>query len=366
MKKAILILCITSIALSALAQNKSITVSNNPQAPAQFSNLITAINSANAGDTILVYGSTSPYTGNEQGQIILTKRLQIIGARHTLADANNLATIINAILIINPSADSTLLRGIRFPLAIVTPNNTGETKNITVENCYVGDITLQSLNGFGAAGGFKNLTVKNSIIGGNIKTSGTSPLVAQNNTFIGNIILTISISDLAPNMARFISNHILCPQNNNNNNHLNNVSGTLFQNNLFLFFNRISNNSQNNTFVNNTFVGLGIPQNNIDNVFLNNSEGPLPAMINFPSNSLALFNISTFHNPNFDYRLLDEFVGKSAASDGGEVGIYGNTGLVFSRFGESAPSLTDLRLQNFNVPAGSSNTLRFRLVPPKN
>jgi len=74
MKKSITLLAI--LAFVILNLNATVrTVSNNPDIPAQYNNLQTAIDACAAGDTILVSGSATSY-----GTITIRKKLVLIGA----------------------------------------------------------------------------------------------------------------------------------------------------------------------------------------------------------------------------------------------------------------------------------------------
>jgi hypothetical protein len=63
------------VAMTGMAWATVLTVSNNPDRPAQFTQVDPAIAAAAAGDTIYVYGSLTTYN-----DFIINKRLVVIGA----------------------------------------------------------------------------------------------------------------------------------------------------------------------------------------------------------------------------------------------------------------------------------------------
>ena len=68
------ILALAAVLLSFTASATTWTVSNNPNKPAQYTSLQTAIDSAAIGDTLLISGSPNSY-----GSLSLTKQLHLIG-----------------------------------------------------------------------------------------------------------------------------------------------------------------------------------------------------------------------------------------------------------------------------------------------
>ncbi|MBI4658765.1 MAG: hypothetical protein HY735_07930 [Verrucomicrobia bacterium] len=69
------------ISSSALAQNRVLTVDNNPGAVAMFKNITDAYEAAKGGDTILLAGSPNQY-----GQLVIKKRLNLVGPGYYLAE----------------------------------------------------------------------------------------------------------------------------------------------------------------------------------------------------------------------------------------------------------------------------------------
>ena len=72
MKFTLLFILLTCIVTNGFA--KIHTVSNNPDRPAQFTQVNPAINAASAGDSIYVYGSLTNYN-----DFTITKRLKSLG-----------------------------------------------------------------------------------------------------------------------------------------------------------------------------------------------------------------------------------------------------------------------------------------------
>jgi len=87
------ILAIVSIHLFATVR----TVSNNPDIPAQYDNLQTAIDASAAGDTLLVSGSATTY-----GDITIRKKLVLFGAGYNNPYGYN--SIINSLYLVRQNA----------------------------------------------------------------------------------------------------------------------------------------------------------------------------------------------------------------------------------------------------------------------
>lgn len=96
MKKSITLLTILAIAI--LNVNATVrTVSNNPDIPAQYTNLQAAIDASAAGDTILVSGSATSY-----GDVTIRKKLVLFGAGYNNPYGYN--TIINSLYLVRQNA----------------------------------------------------------------------------------------------------------------------------------------------------------------------------------------------------------------------------------------------------------------------
>lgn len=81
MKNTILLLISTLGSLAGLLHAKTITVDNRVGSVAMFSNLQSAINAADPGDTILIAGSPNGY-----GDANIGKSLKLVGAGYFLAE----------------------------------------------------------------------------------------------------------------------------------------------------------------------------------------------------------------------------------------------------------------------------------------
>lgn len=96
MKKIFILFAILGIAI--LNVNAVVrTVSNNPDIPAQYSNLQSAIDASAAGDTILVSGSATTY-----GDVTIRKKLVLFGAGYNNPYGYN--TIINSLYFVRQNA----------------------------------------------------------------------------------------------------------------------------------------------------------------------------------------------------------------------------------------------------------------------
>jgi hypothetical protein len=115
MKKFSIFIFFICLMIAIKLDAKQWTVSNNPNMPAQFSSVQTAIDSAAAGDTIFVYNSPNQY-----GSVNVTKKLHIIGAGYWgVWVSGRERTSLSPITIL---ADSVMIEGIHGNLTLGSIN----------------------------------------------------------------------------------------------------------------------------------------------------------------------------------------------------------------------------------------------------
>jgi hypothetical protein len=238
---------------------KTITVSNNPSSPGQFTNVQTAINDAGTvnGDIILIQGSATNYP-----DITITKSLKIYGAGAYRSTPSNIAS---TIVTINVSANNVSISGMFFGVMNINAGVTGtkleysvcnnvlhinSSNNIIVNNrlpyirltnlCsntlilnnvlgYISDYTGSTI--------FSNIIIKNNIFrGGNDVTTGTNygsatafegfgtmaALQIYDNIFYKTGLGTIGNSSFSNNIFTTITTATVSANNNTN---INNVFG---------------------------------------------------------------------------------------------------------------------------------------------
>ncbi len=249
------------------AQN-IITVSSSSGFAADFTNLQEAIDSAFAGDIILLHGGI--YENSLSNRITLTKRLQIYGTGYFLTEnpqtqSNPVPATINSSMYFEAGSAGSIIAGLNISSFVyVRENNISlircyaefglnfsntRPNNTLIQQCYLGGIIYASTssdisgiiirNSFidGYIGPIKNSIIENNIIAGVQGSCSSTP----ENTVFNNNIFTYTDSDPLPN----------CSFNLN-----------IFKNNLFvrnddspLDYN--GGNNQINVALTDLFVGAG-------------------------------------------------------------------------------------------------------------
>ena len=162
MKQTILLLMATLGSLAGLLHAKTITVDNRVGSVAMFSNLQSAINAADHGDTILIAGSPNSY-----GDVAIGKRLKLVGSGYFLTEnqidgITKQSSFIKSITfgahssetfqsnpngseIIGLHVDSVGSAGLNW-VSIEGLNYSGNVSGIIMDSCRIGGITNSFLN----------------------------------------------------------------------------------------------------------------------------------------------------------------------------------------------------------------------------
>jgi len=348
--KNFLTISIILISMSLSAQ-AVLTVDNNQGAAAQYSDLQTAINAANVGDTIYVQPSPNGY-----GNIIITKTLSIYGIGHIPELNAGLSASIN-IINFNNDAPNTKLSGLQIS-KIQFNNSGGNNHDVVITNNRIGSIdgnnTTSAANNMVISGnyfkGFYNIDNKNSqnwIITNNLfEQTSINPMhnpfgkFNATTTFSNNIILTRQNGDANQSIELF-----------------NNCDGTQISNNIFLFtganvsnFNLGTNTalsfSNNLTFNYNSILDALPGTNNLDNTD--------PLFTNFNENT----NLNTTTN---DFQLQAGSPAVNAGTDGNDLGVF-NGGFPFNLRGypTELPYLTEFTIFNTSVDPGGTLNINFK------
>lgn len=213
MKKPILLLFVLCAAALVQAQN-IITVNNQPSFDADFTSLQTALDSAQAGDIIMLHGSSTSY-----GSIQVRKRVVIIGPGYLLGEndapytqANPLsAQIANLTFVSNANgswdASGSLITGVTVTNTLSTSVASQTPINFTIQRCklhytaisnYVTAIFKENYFDYNGSSGFytlsapgiNNIQLYNNIIRrvGNanmLNTNDQGSGIADHNVFVG-------------------------------------------------------------------------------------------------------------------------------------------------------------------------------------
>ncbi|MEL6675603.1 MAG: hypothetical protein AAFR61_25570 [Bacteroidota bacterium] len=354
-----LILCPIFICQIWLGYGGTWTVSNNPAIPAQFTSIPAAIASAASGDTILVSGSPTSYSGS----ITINKAISIIGAGYN--PNLGLTTSLNLLIV---SRSNVFLSGFKVNQIRLTGQNAPANliENVTITRCDVALLIVQGLtNNSGSSAVLKRFTVRNNLledvtlsgnysnryttldsvwisnniftqfgrIGGANALTGTDKLIVEHNLFIGGNVPNKSVFG-----DYFFQNYL---------------DNAVIKDNIFyasdpqgcqncLYFNNL-------TFQNGANDTLPAPAGN-NNIYSQN-----PLFGNFPVNGASF-------NYQFDFSLLPNSPAINAASDGTNIGISGG-GQPFEIGAPPAlPKITDLTLFHTAIPENGSLQIEFKAI----
>jgi len=347
-----LITFITILLTIGLSAQNVITVDNNQGAGAQYSDLQTAINNANAGDIIYVQPSPNGY-----GNININKTLSIYGIGHIPELNAGLTASINYINF-NNDAPNTILSGLHI-FGIQFNNNSGNNNNVVITHNRIsrvlGNVTTMAANNIVISGnyfvdGFYNIDINSSqnwIITNNLfEHTSTNPIfnsfadLNTTTTFSNNIVLTRQNGDSNQSIELF-----------------NNCQGTHINNNIFLFtganvsnFNLGTNNalsfSNNLTYNYNTTLDALNGTNNLDNTD--------PLFTSFNSN--ASLNITTNN-----YELQSGSPAENAGTDGNDLGVFnGNFPFNLRGYPTELPYLTEFTIFNTSISAGETLNINIK------
>jgi hypothetical protein len=343
MKKSILFLAI-SLLCALYTHATVITVSNNPNNPAQYSDLQTAIDAASAGDTIYVHGSTEDY-----GSITIKKMLVLIGSGF---NPNNQFDYISKLQLIkldigtasNPSG--TIIKGLYIH---------------TISNTYAGN-------------GIDNITISDNRITSKIEIAGRSDTNLSESWLIKNNVIRTIAGDSY--YGKYFGNSLI----------INNIityylmylkrSSILISNNLFyggymsnllyctlnnnIFYGTSTDNADYCTFNNNISIGGSQTTFIYDhNTGGNNLEDVDPQFMSVTSSGFSYDD---------DYRLKATSPGKNAGTDGTDIGIYGGS-YPFPAFGDALytgmpdiPQILEMNIMNSSLKATDSLAVQVKAV----
>jgi len=330
MKKFITPIILIALCATFSVSAKVITVSNAPNSPGQYTSLQTAIDSANAGDTIYVHGSSTSY-----GNVTIEKRIILLGTGHNPSKTNPLVSEIGNIQLDTISgvsgASGTKIAG--FKLNRVSGYaGVGGTKNIIIQrNYFISSGTKISITGAGWA-------IENNIISSStVNANNHSTIVFRNNIFNSSYISTSNQSTV------LVVNNIFLGSTSA----LSTVSNALIANNIFSGSTPNGMNVNANTFSNNITYQT---TSDIIPIGTNTGSGNFvaqnPQFMNVPTNS---FNYS------YDFSLDTISPGINAGTDGTDIGAYGGSMPFVDMTGSPAiPQMKFVTILNPVIPVGDS------------
>ncbi len=213
MKKFFILFAILAIAI--LNVNAVVrTVSNNPDIPAQYNNLQTAIDASAAGDTILVSGSATSY-----GTITIRKKLVLFGAGYNNPYGDNCLITYLYLVRQNASigASGSKISGfyIQYGTYLQGTFTSGMPSEKKMENVVIERCRMQYFGFDNSDVTYTNDTIRNCLIQssyGYFSSASYNNIIIHNNIFDGFYMYQNSAADLS---SVFFRNNVVLNYNSN-------------------------------------------------------------------------------------------------------------------------------------------------------
>ena len=331
---------------STIINAQIITVDNNLNSAAQYTDLQEAIDDANSGDTLYISGSGTTY-----GTVVLliNKPLVLIGAGINSENPAEKQTSINNIQFTEDGASGCVFQNLIFSGGI-NYHDTIDISNIVVRRCKLNSINIAS-NSY-------NWLIENNIILGRINRVGGPPypsdIIIRNNIFYNG---SISISNFKFGSI-YIYNNLFLGQAGGP---LVNLIDVTIKNNIFYYSIQVSGGSLGTT------KEHSLIRNNLS--FGTNFlfGGPGDDGSNQITDPLFIDGDENFSFLN-DYRLQDGSPALTASSSGEEIGIFGGVAPFpldlatefFSNPNISIPLITEMEILSSDVPLDGSFEVQLK------
>lgn len=336
MKKITSTLVYLLLTVSAFATQ--ISVSNSPQNPGQYSSIGAAITAAAAGDTLLVHPTSASY-----GNFTINKKLVIIGGGFNVQKTNPFYTTFGSITLA-AGCDGSKFYGFRASHFI----DVFQLNNLPLDSLFFEDLFLTNYIIFNYAHP-TNMVVRNCIIDySNLNNDVNSSVTFSHCIFEGS----------GPSNSNGSLLVEYCLFQGNSTSHLNSVSGAVVQNCIF-YDGAISSSITLSTF--NNCMSFNLSPNTLPpgtNIGSGNQSGVDPLFVNNPINAAFSYSL--------DYNLQAGSPALTAATDGGEIGIYGGPNPTFSLSGEplNSPIIRDFTITNAAIPVNGNLDIDVTITKP--
>ena len=320
------------------------TVSNDPNQPAQWSNLQMACDSASVGDTIYVQGTATNY-----GTVHIKKKLHLIGAgikpegNYLYGYPSQVSTIFLDTVNFISGSTGTTLEGLT--VSSIYLNYSG-LKNVRIlRNKIIGELRNYSsyYNYTQHAFSVSNILIVNNLFKAPLFLLNTTNVIVMNNIFASTLYYA--------NSSTIISNNLFL-----NTTAWSSCQSSTISNNI-VYYGTIGDPSYSNLSNN---MAFGISSNIVTGT--NSGANNIQADPQF----LYLYSTTNHsYNDQNKYKLKSTSSGKNAGTDGTDVGIYGgqypwpNSVLTdyIHCIPPTIPMMEQLTIQNSSVPA--NGTLNF-------
>ena len=349
--KKLMLLCVIVLSVTIATFAATYTVDNTPNSAADYSTIPSAIAAASNGDTLLVYGSAYGY-----GNVSVNKQLTIIGSAGFDPQVSNESTPTLGTVDIPTGGSGTVMSGFYMNSLY----GTGTVDNVGIYN-----------NRFSGSYGvyFYLATSSNWIIEGNVfQSSGQNSFIEsyQNNSTLNNILIKNNYFESGlyyyyfaqyNNSAFTYRNNLFVIRSGSGYNFFNACSNVLFENNIFWV----------TTAANTDIIGQQCTGCVFNNNIIYNSGGGIMTDINSIGNGVTGNNNFINQDPQFmnftesdnytiveDYRLANASPGKNAATDGGDIGLFGGNYTWENRkYPKAFPHQEIFNVINSSVPQGT-------------
>lgn len=355
------------------------TVDNNSHSASQFTDIQSAIDSASAGDTIMVKGSNTNYP-----LILIDKPLTLIGENY-LSSNQPAASIKASNSTLTPSirihASNVHLKGFEMPWSGANPalyllENNDTLQNIMVENCSLQNVSIRG-NRTGPQALMKNIILRNNIIAGQIQIGETNSnqdyeKIALDTFIVENCIVEAGFA-LVKNaygngnvtgLATFILRNNIFNQTNLCSNcayfrpstqYNAALSDVVIQNNIFWGVN--PSGCTNCMFFHNCFwdptnLRDSIPHAPSGN---NNLLRTDPLFVNYSGGAFS---------PNHDFHLNPGSPCLTGGTGGTQIGIYGGSYPFSIGNVPNVPVVAKVEMLHTAIPADSSSTVNLEAYNP--
>lgn len=357
MKKLLTFLSVIALFLMTNTANATTyTVSNDANRPAQFTGLQAAVDSASAGDTILITGSATSY-----GTATLYKPLVLIGESfsttsgfaRTLIQTLNLYRLNSSLSSSGSSIQGILLNGnvdINGNFSGATTGQEG-LDNIEFERCYFnGDFFVTDANGT-----YSNILLKNCVFDFRvwITENNLSNFLFQNCVFTG---ATLYGSGSGTGGSDTYNGNLVIRNSmflNKTSSTFSDFSGAVIEN--CIFYKAEPQGATNSTFNNNlTYLNNDNTIPYTSNVGSGNIIGSDPMLNNYPQLGGAW---STSHN----YALLPGSPAIGTGTNGTDIGLNGGSLPVTNiPLTPKNPAVTSLVIPQTSVPVGGTLQIQIQ------
>jgi hypothetical protein len=347
-----------AICFSITAFATTRTVSNNPNIPAQYSNLQTAIDDSAPGDTLLVHGSPNSY-----GNVTILKSMVINGPGYRPQGQNQLLASINSMTVRADAAgnvNNLVLNGLN--INALDPHGgsgcgQGFAVKIRMERCVLGTLNPRFVaQGANTSELVAEQCIFTSTISGSSNVCsgpGLASILVTNCIFLGTFSYTNELSNGVVSNCLFIGGA----------SRLSAVQNTIFSNNVFYgtllsdangaktgctFNTNLTNGTNNNTLSFGASLTSGTLEN-VDPLFINAQP---------PGNGQ---NYSTLFTPGQNFNPQAGSPLSAAGTDGTDIGLTGgNAAFDYLLKGIArGPWMTSLIISNATLPENGTLQVTF-------